>query len=244
MRLGRRLEDDAAAGGNFSSISWHRASLVRAHCAPTREFGRASRTNAPGAHVASDNGLGAERAASGVALLVIDMISCWSFPDAEKLLPGAVAIAPNIAVLKARCERACVPVIYANDNMGRWRSDFASLVAMSLDCGGNVAAVTTALRPSERDYFVLKPKHSAFYATPLALLLRDLQVRRLIVCGVASDQCVMSSVAEARMRDIDVVVPRDCVASQTHQRNDVALQQFAEVFKLKTPLARRLALPS
>ena len=113
-----------------------------------------------------------------------------------------------------------------------------------LDCGGNVAAVTTALRPSERDYFVLKPKHSAFYATPLALLLRDLQVRRLIVCGVASDQCVMSSVAEARMRDIDVVVPRDCVASQTHQRNDVALQQFAEVFKLKTPLARRLALPS
>lgn len=193
--------------------------------------------------MASEKGLGAERAPGGVALLIIDMISCWSFPDAEKLLPGAVAIAPQIAVLKSRCARASVPAIYANDNMGRWRSDFASLVAMSLDCGGNAAAVTTALRPSERDYFVLKPKHSAFFATPLALLLQDLHVQRLIVCGVSSDQCVMASVAAARMRDIDVVVPRDCVASQTLKRNAVALRQFAEVFKLKTPLARRIPLP-
>lgn len=175
--------------------------------------------------MASEKGLGAKRAPGGVALLIIDMISCWSVPDAEKLLPGAVAIAPQIAVLKARCARA--PAIYANDNMGRWRSDFASLVAMSLDCGGNAAAVTAALRPSERDYFVLKPKHSAFFATPLALLLQDLHVQRLIVCGVSSDQCVMASVAEARMRDIDVVFPRDCVASQTLKRNAVALRRSA-----------------
>jgi len=205
----------------------------------------AARTTPGGACMAdAPNGLGAEAAPGGMALLIVDMISCWSFPDAEKLLPGALAIAPRIAALKARCARARVPAIYANDNMGRWRSDFARLVAMSLDCGGNAAAVTTALRPSEHDYFILKPKHSAFYATPLTLLLQDLQVGRLIVCGVASDQCVMASVAEARMRDIDVIVPRDCVASQTHQRNVVALRQFAEVFKLRTPLGGRLALPT
>ena len=189
-------------------------------------------------------GLGAEAAPGGTALLIVDMISCWSFPDAEKLLPGAVAIAPRIAALKARCARASVPVIYANDNMGRWRSDFARLVALSLDGGGNAAAITTALRPSENDYFILKPKHSAFYATPLTLLLQDLQVQRLMICGVASDQCVLASVAEARMRDIEVVIPRDCVASQTQERNAVALRQFAEVFKLRTPLGSRLALPT
>lgn len=191
----------------------------------------------------SATGLGVEHAPGGAALLIVDMISCWSFPDAEKLLPSAVAIAPSIAALKRRCARASVPVIYANDNLGRWRSDFANLVSMSLDCGGNAAAVTTALRPSANDYFILKPKHSAFYATPLALLLQDLRVHRLIICGVASDQCVMTTVADARMRDIDVVVPRDCVASQTTQRSAVALCQFAEVFKVKTPFGRRLSMP-
>lgn len=192
----------------------------------------------------ADNGLAKQAAAGGLALLIIDMISCWSFPDAEKLLPGAAAIAPNIAALAVRCRRAGVPVIYANDNLGRWRSDFAKLVALSLDCGGDTAAVTSALRPSEIDYFVLKPKHSAFYATPLRLLLDDLRVRRLIVAGVASDQCILSTVADARMRDIDVVVPRDCVASQTEDRNARALKQFADVFKLRTPTGRRLPLPS
>ncbi len=81
--------------------------------------------------------LGAEQARDGMALLIVDMISGWSFPDAEKLLPGAVRIAPRIAIaaLKARCAQAAVPVIYANDNLGRWRSDFGKLVALSLDCG-------------------------------------------------------------------------------------------------------------
>lgn len=187
--------------------------------------------------------LGAEPSRGGVALLVVDMISCWSFPDAEKLLVGAIRIAPRIAALKARCARAAVPVIYANDNLGRWRSDFGKLIAMSLDRGGNAAAVTAALRSSERDYFVLKPKHSAFYATPLTLLLQDLKVHHLLVVGTASDQCVMATVCDARMRDLEVTVPRDCVASQTEARNATALQQFAQVFKLATPMGARVRLP-
>lgn len=191
----------------------------------------------------ADQTLGAEQSRGGMALLIVDMISCWSFPDADKLLRGAVRIAPQIAALKARCKRAGVPVIYANDNLGRWRSDFGKLVAMSLDRGGNAAAVTTALRPSERDYFVLKPKHSAFYATPLTLLLQDLKVHHLLVVGTASDQCVMATVSDARMRDLDVTVPCDCVASQTDARNAVALQQFAQVFKLATPTSARVRLP-
>lgn len=178
----------------------------------------------------------------GQALLIVDMISCWDFPDAEKLLPGAAAIAAEIALLKGRCARTSIPVIYANDNVGQWRSDFKSLVSKSLRCAGDGAAVTAMLKPSEDDYFILKPKHSAFFATPLELLLKDLDVDQLIITGVASDQCVMASVAEARMRDIDVVVVRDCVASQTNARNETALQQFREVFKLQTPLGSDVSL--
>jgi len=110
-----------------------------------------------------------EQAAGGEALLIVDMISSWTFPDAEKLLPHAFAIAAPIASFKRRCGRAGVPTIYANDNMGRWRSDCKMLVDASVACGGRAAEITMLLRPAPEDYFILKPRHSAFHATPLAL---------------------------------------------------------------------------
>ena len=67
-----------------------------------------------------------------MALLVVDMISAWDFPDADKLAFAAIAIAPRIGALKQRCLRAGVPVIYVNDNRGRWRSEFSELVRLSI----------------------------------------------------------------------------------------------------------------
>lgn len=177
-------------------------------------------------------------AASGpvapTALLIIDMISCWDFPDAEKLLPGAARITPHIAALKARCHRQKVPVVYANDNRGRWRSHFTSLVQDAMAAGHTAARITQALMPGDEDYFILKPQLSGFFATPLEQLLQHLGVRRIVVTGVASDQCVLHTVADARMRGLDAVVPRDCVASQSTRRNNAVLLQVAETHKLQT----------
>ncbi|MBJ2155222.1 isochorismatase family cysteine hydrolase [Variovorax sp. IB41] len=186
--------------------------------------------------------LAPERAAGHTALLIIDMISCWDFPDAEKLLPRAAAIAPRIAALKARCRKAGVPVIYANDNRGRWRSDFPALVEESLAQDSAGAGVTRALQPEPDDYFVLKPKQSAFFGTPLELLLRHLDARRLILTGVASDQCVLVTATEAGMRDLAVVVPRDCVASQSARRNEIVLRQLEDVQNLPTTPSARIRL--
>ncbi|KIQ25210.1 isochorismatase [Variovorax paradoxus] len=186
--------------------------------------------------------LAPERAAGHTALLIIDMINCWDFPDADKLLPRAAAIAPRIAALKARCRKAGVPVIYANDNRGRWRSDFPALVEESLANNSAGAGVTRTLQPGPDDYFVLKPKQSAFFGTPLELLLRHLDARRLILTGVASDQCVLVTATEAGMRDLAVVVPRDCVASQSASRNDIVLRQLEEFQKLPTTPSSRIRL--
>ncbi|MET3915672.1 nicotinamidase-related amidase [Variovorax sp. OAS795] len=183
-------------------------------------------------------------AAGRTALLIIDMISCWDFPDAEKLLPGAHAIAGRIKALKARCTRAGVPTIYVNDNRGRWRSDFPKLVEMSLAAGGAGAEITSALLPEEDDYFVLKPKQSAFFATPLELLLAYLKASRLIVTGVASDQCIVATVADAGMRDLEAVVPRDCVASQSRARNERFLRQAEEALRVSTTPGPRIRLPA
>jgi nicotinamidase-related amidase len=175
-------------------------------------------------------------------MLIIDMISRWDFVDGDRLLPMAAAIAPRIAKLKVRARHAGVPVIYANDNAGRWRSDFRSLIAESLSASDRGKAITELLMPDTQDYFVLKPKQSAFFGTPLELLLQHLGAERLILTGVASDQCVLVTASEAVMRDLSVVVPKDCVASQTKERNNLVLKQLEDFHKVPTSSSTALRL--
>ena len=183
-------------------------------------------------------------AGGGMALLVIDMISTWDFDGAEKIAAAAIAIAPRLGALKRRCVRAGVPVIYVNDNRGRWRSEFRELVRISIAESKTGAAIAKHLEPGNDDYSVLKPKHSAFYATPLDLLLRHLRVDRLLIGGVASDQCIVMSAAEAKMRDYDVIVPRDCIADQTPARTARALRHLVEALGIETTPSARVRLPA
>ena len=85
--------------------------------------------------------------------------------------------------------------------------------------------------PHPDDYFVLKPKHSGFFATPLELLLRCLEVRRLIVTGVAGNNCVLYTAADAYMRDFAVSTPPDCIASLDNRDNDYAVDQMRTTLK-------------
>ena len=87
------------------------------------------------------------------------------------------------------------------------------------------------LRPEEDDYFVLKPKHSGFFSTTLDILLDYLEVKVVILTGIAANICVLFTANDAYMRDFDVAVPRDCVASNTEEENGYALEQMAKVLK-------------
>jgi len=183
-------------------------------------------------------------AAGGLALLVVDMVSSWDFPDAGALAPAALAIAPRIGAIERRCRSVGVPVVFVNDNRGRWRSEFRELVRASIAESTTGAAIAEQLQPGDDDYSVLKPKHSAFYATPLDLLLRHLRVKRLLITGVASDQCIVMSAAEAKMRDYEVVVPRDCIADQTPARTARALRHLADAHGIETTASARVRLPA
>src|SRR5687768_11768750 len=108
---------------------------------------------------------------AAAALLLIDVINDLEFEGGENLQPYAVEAARNIRTLKERAVEAGVPVIYANDNFGRWRSDFRQVVEHSLRDGVRGEELARLLTPTQDDYFVLKPKHSAFFATTLDTLL-------------------------------------------------------------------------
>lgn len=176
--------------------------------------------------------LAQERAPSGVALVIIDMFSSWPADDDGVFLQAALTIAPNIADLKRRCSETGVPVIYANDNAGHWRSDFRCTVDAARRAGGAAREIAELLAPTPQDYFVLKPKHSAFFATPLELLLRHLDVHRLILTGVSADQCVMATASDALMRDLQVDIVMDGVAAPTGTRVGAAVKHFQDVMQL------------
>lgn len=170
----------------------------------------------------------------------MDMMSDWDFPDGDRLVRAALRVAPAIAALAERCRRGGVPVIYANDNHGQWRSDFRFVVRQALGFPGPGGRIARLLAPHDEDYVVLKPKHSAFFATPLELLLDHLRARRIIVVGTTTDQCVLATAMDARMRDFEVVVPEDGVATLGAARNRRALVHLREVLGLTTPPAARL----
>ena len=171
--------------------------------------------------------------AAPVALLLIDVINAMDFDGGETLARNALPAARALAKLRQKAKALGIPVIYANDNFGKWRSDFREVVEHALEevPGRPIAKL---LKPEKDDYFVLKPKHSAFYATTLDVLLRYLGTKRLVMGGFSGDVCVLFTAGDAYMRDLHVHVPSDCVASVNAEENRRALAYMRRVLDVRT----------
>jgi nicotinamidase-related amidase len=153
-------------------------------------------------------------------------------------------MAERIAELKRQARRHNVPVVYVNDNFGRWRSDFNAQVEHCLRPDNLGRDIVELLRPEKDDYFVLKPKHSGFYSSTLDILLRYLGVQTVVLTGVAANICVLFTANDAYMRDLHLIVPADCVASNTREENDYALEQMKLVLKADIRPLSELSLPA
>jgi nicotinamidase-related amidase len=178
---------------------------------------------------------------SETVLLIIDVINDLDFPEADELLRYAAPMARRLAAFKKRLKNAGVPVVYVNDNFGRWRSDLQSLVE---HCGrGKARAIVNLLRPEDDDYFVLKPKHSGFFSTTLETLLRYFGARRLILTGIAGNYCVLFTANDAFMRDYTLFVPSDCAVSNTLKENREALALMKRYLKADTRPSSNIKAP-
>jgi len=177
-----------------------------------------------------------------LGLLIIDAINDLEFPEGDRLLRYALPMADRIAAFKRRAKAAGITAIYVNDNFGRWQSDLNNLIEHCLEDGVRGQPVVEKLRPDKDDYFVLKPKHSGFYSTVLDVLLSYLQVHTVILAGMAANICILFTANDAYMRDYHLVVPSDCVASNTEDENRHALEQMKQVLKADITPSDRLDL--
>ena len=171
--------------------------------------------------------------AKGMALVLVDTINGFDFEGSEGLVEAASNAARCIELLARRARKAGVPVVYANDNFGRWRSDFRATVEACTAPGQPGREVSMRLRPEKDDYFVLKPMHSAFYSTSFELLLNHLGVGTLILTGFATDLCVLFTAHDAHMRGYRIVVPPDCTASNSPEITERALDHLRDALSAR-----------
>jgi nicotinamidase-related amidase len=179
---------------------------------------------------------------SKVAVLLIDVINDMEFPGGDALAARARRIIPKLATLRVRARRAKVPVIYANDNFGRWRSDFSAQVQHCLQDGVRGAQLARVLKPAPDDYFVLKPKHSAFYQTCLELLLAHLGVTTLVIGGISTDSCVTFTASDAYLRGYSLRILRDGCAARDAGLHRDALAHMQRALHAQLATAARVSL--
>ncbi|MFD2925100.1 cysteine hydrolase family protein [Halobacillus naozhouensis] len=151
------------------------------------------------------------------ALLIIDMINKMDFDGGEELLVNTKSIMDNLNHLKEQVKQTGIPVIYVNDNFGLWQDNKTDLIE---ECRKGIGQpIVNGILPEDDDYFIIKPKHSGFYGTQLSILLGQLEVSNLILTGVAGDICVLFTANDAYMRDFNLWVPRDGIASEKDEDN-------------------------
>jgi nicotinamidase-related amidase len=168
------------------------------------------------------------------ALLLVDFMNPLDFDGADALARPAVRAARCTAQLKRRLARSGVPVVYCNDNFGRWESDFDNVVAYCERRGGAAAELVATLPRDSTERTILKPRHSAFFGTPLEFLLDELGVKRLILTGLAADNCILFTAQDAYLRKYALWVPGDCVASEKDKYRRDALAYMERVMKADT----------
>lgn len=193
-----------------------------------------SPSQAPSQALMSDQKTNTVKHQHRTALLIIDMMNTLDFEGGEELLKRALPVAASIRKLKSEVKARGIPVIYVNDNFGQWRSNWEEVYRVCTEKGCRGKPLAQELTPEKDDYFVLKPKHSGFYSTTLEILLESLGTEELILTGIAGNICVLFTANDAHMRDYQLIVPGDCIASNTEEDDQFTLRQLKTVFGIAT----------
>ncbi|MBM7650499.1 nicotinamidase-related amidase [Bacillus ectoiniformans] len=170
--------------------------------------------------------------ASNTALLIIDVINDFDFVPGDKLAENTLAICPSIVKLKKHCKQHGMPVIYVNDHYDIWKADIETIIDYAEN--ERSAPIIQQLKPDGDEYFLIKPKHSAFYGTALNTLLHQLEVNKLIITGVAGNICVFFTANDAYMREFTIHVPEDAIASEYDKDTKYALEMMKNVLRADT----------
>jgi nicotinamidase-related amidase len=161
------------------------------------------------------------------ALIVLDLIDEFEHADGDRLLSSLRERAGALRAALEHARRSGTDVVYVNDAAGRWDGDAPGHVHDALAAAGG--DVLRALVPRPGDLFVFKAAYSAFDGTPLARILDERRVERIVVVGAATEMCVAQTAIQAREHGLQVTVLRDACASVHPGNERIALAYLENV---------------
>lgn len=160
-------------------------------------------------------------------LLLVDLLNDFEHDDGERLLDSFRARHDGMLRALGRARGSDLPVVYANDNYGVWDGDRPRLVRQALE--GRGGDLIEPLAPGEDDRFVVKPRYSAFDKTPLELILRELEIERLLLAGASTEGCVAQTAIDGRELGFKISVLADACATVDERIEQVALDYLEAV---------------
>lgn len=174
------------------------------------------------------------------ALVVVDVQNDFCHPEGAFSLVGhdtstARAVLEPIERLRDQAHTVEVPVILVRvahspwTNDPAWRDRFLGLPEDRRPQGpvaaeGTWGAEFYGFEPDARDLVITKHRYSAFSHTPLPLVLRAVGASTLVITGVQTEVCVLSTARDALDHGILPVVVSDAVATTDPAAHDAALQ--------------------
>jgi nicotinamidase-related amidase len=161
---------------------------------------------------------------SSSALIVVDMLNHYEHEDAEALRRSVRDTLPAMRGLVRRASDAGVPVVYVNDNHGDWSAGRQELCQRALE--GSDPSLVKPIIPGERAAFLVKARHSIFYETLLDYMLRQQEIKRIILIGQVTEQCILYSALDAYVRHYSIVIPREAIAHIHRDLADAALRMM------------------
>jgi len=155
------------------------------------------------------------------AVLVVDLIQ--EFVTGRLGNPRAQAIVPRVKTILDVARRKGLKIIHVTDAHIPGVDTEFEVWGSHAEAGTPGAEIVPELAPQKSDFHLHKRRYSAFYATGLDELLRELNVKELIVAGVLTNICIQHTAADAYFRGYKVTVPRDLVDALTDEEQEDSL---------------------
>ncbi len=166
------------------------------------------------------------------ALLIIDMLNDFVKEGGALLVPGAEALIPEINKVRGEFRERGEPIIFLCDSHAEDDEEFKVWPKHSV-AGTWGAEVVEGLDIQPEDRVVKKTRYSAFFRTDLENVLEALEVDTVYLTGLLTDICVLHTAADATMRDLNVIVLKNCTMALDSNKHGWALKHIEEVLNGK-----------
>jgi nicotinamidase-related amidase len=170
------------------------------------------------------------------ALLLIDLFNSFEHEDGDALLDSYRRRVGGMVAALDRARSAGIPVIYANDNEGIWDGNGPAVVQKAL--AGKGGDLVREVTPQDGDRFVVKPRYSAFDHTPLELVLRELEIDRLLLAGAATEMCVVQTAIDGREFGLKISVLADACATTDERLERISFEYLTDVVGVRLERAQ------